>query len=169
MLSMRNKLQYLLSAIMMAALALASVGSAGASGNLIVNGGFELGLVGPGTYIASSANSNIWGAWTSSVGAGCTGETALLGMPFAGLPAYEGFEAMHLGYCRQPGAVSQSFATTIGQVYQVRLAAIGWNGEAGLGSIQVYNSSFTDLSATFSAPGGTCGYRVSSLSLPRVH
>jgi len=119
--------------------------------NLLNDGGFEVGLTnGPGTFKRLAA----YGEWTSSSGKCGRGSTAILGMPYFGLPALEGVEAMHLGDCFGPGAVSQSFDTTIGTQYDVSLSVIGWSGGGGRVRTTLSNPIATDLVADFVAPGG---------------
>jgi len=113
--------------------------------NILVDGGFELGQS-PGTFSQSAT----YGAWTPNV----VSHLALLGMPYVGMPALEGLNAMHIGNSRQAGSVSQTFATTIGEIYQVSLSGIGWVNESGSGTIRVFNGGATDLASTFSSPGG---------------
>ena len=115
--------------------------SSGAA-NLLLDGGFELGLTtGPGT----SAARGTYGAWTETAN-----QTYLLGMPYAGLPAFQGVEAIHIGDNYGHGAVSQTFATKIGTAYRVSLAVIGWGGNVGAVRATANGVTIGD----FAAPGG---------------
>lgn len=126
------------------------------------DGGFELGLTsGPGTFVH---NRPAYGEWTSS------GNPALLGMPFGGLPPYEGTEAMHVGNNFGSHAVTQQFETTTGQKYWVSLAVIGWGGGVGTVRTTVSNLFSTNLEADLAAPGGnewgTAVYEFTALASP---
>lgn len=136
-------------------LVLALLGAATAAAqqpNLLQDGGFELSVVlGPGQFQRASS----FGAWTSTPG--CSGQpgSALLGMPYAGLPPYEGTKAMHIGDCNGPGSVSQTFSTTVGARYRVALSVIGWQGGSGTVRATVIDPSGTQLVVgDFAAPGG---------------
>jgi hypothetical protein len=113
--------------------------------DLLTNGGFELGQS-PGTFSQGQAT---YGAWTA------IGNPALLGMPYAGLPVYQGTNAMHVGNSRLAGGVRQTVVTKPGVAYSLSLAVIGWNGEIGSVHVTAYDSLLqTNLSTDFAAPGG---------------
>jgi Immunoglobulin I-set domain len=119
--------------------------------NLLQDGGFELSVVlGPGQFQRASS----FGAWTSTPGCSGVPGSALLGMPYAGIPPYEGAKAMHIGDCSGPGSVSQTFSTTVGAQYRVSLAVIGWSGGAGTVRATVSDPSGTQLVGDFGNPGG---------------
>jgi len=116
----------------------------GQTANLLADGGFELGQT-PGT----SRQSATYGAWTAI---GSNGP-ALLGMPYAGRREYEGANALDLGHSNQAGLVRQSFPTTLGRRYLVSLWITGLGTNADSGTIRVYDSAQTNLSARFSSAG----------------
>ena len=119
--------------------------------NLLGAGGFELGLTGgPGGVSVQST----YGPWNRSALV-----TALLGMPYQGMPVYEGAEAMYVG---NGGAVSQSFPTVAGQKSWLSLAVIGYvNGSGSVRSTVSRSGGGTDLTADIFAPGDNAWRRVS--------
>ncbi|AOW77323.1 hypothetical protein A3Q34_10915 [Colwellia sp. PAMC 20917] len=112
--------------------------------NLIVDGGFEFGQA-TGTASTSSG----YGAWST-----ISGQTYLLGMPYAGMSTLEGLNAMHVGNGYGFGYVEQSFATNIGSLYELTYSMIGWSGGAGRVSAHLYNTGTTDLITGLSTGGG---------------
>lgn len=109
--------------------------------NLVLDGGFEFGQEADTFNQATS-----YGAWSSP-----SGTTALLGMPYAAVPPLEGGNAMYIGYAE---VIRQTFATEIGRQYQVGVSTNCLDGSASSGTLRIYNSSGTDLTASISCPGG---------------
>jgi hypothetical protein len=115
-----------------------------AHANLIVDGGFEFGQA-----AGTASTSSSYGAWST-----IAGQTYLLGMTYAGIPTIEGLNAMHVGNSYGPGYVEQSFATSIGTLYELTFSMIGWSGASGNVSAALYNSSNSDLNVNLSTAGG---------------
>ncbi|MGK0155829.1 MAG: hypothetical protein ACI9SE_002796, partial [Neolewinella sp.] len=114
--------------------------------NLLQDGGFENLGVAPGVASYQAA----YGAWNT-----VQGTVALLGMPYGGLPSYEGAAVMHVGDNFGTGFVEQTFATTIGSTYCLSFAVVDWNGGATSVQATISGTGGTDLSANCAAPGGS--------------
>ncbi|MEN8680355.1 MAG: DUF642 domain-containing protein [Akkermansiaceae bacterium] len=126
-------------------LTVAAMGPLMAQTNVLQDGGFEIGLTsGSDTFVTQAA----YGAWTVP-----EGQVSLIGMPFAGLPVFEGAEAVVL----ETGCVEQSFPTTIGTEYDLSLAVIGWAGQSGQVKVTISNANQTDLTVEYSAGNNTWG------------
>ena len=73
-------------------------------------------------------------------------------MPRTAFDALEGAESVHIGNSVLNGGVEQSFATDIGNQYQVRFWGINWSERGtGNGTVRVYNDSGDDLNEVWSA------------------
>ena len=144
---------------------LALVGSANA--DLLNYGGFETGETGGTTNVPYQLGENIPLGESSSwvvTEVGANGRPALIYNGYGGQTAYEGAEFLHIGDWAQEGGVAQSFATVIGETYDLSLAA--WNLPTGgtgylditVGDLVVddvacndYNAGYSLLSYSFTA------------------
>jgi hypothetical protein len=106
-----------------------------AAQNLLVNGGFEAPALNAGSYVTVDPNQEP-PAFGWIVASGNVDVARLPLFPFIQYPAYEGFQALDLNGT-ESGAVSQDFATVVGQPYALNLAYSDNPFESGVSSASI--------------------------------
>ena len=105
-----------------------------AQANLLMDGGFEVGLAPvPDTHLTVFPGEPL-GAWTV-IGR----PLPVIGVPRAAgsIPVLQGREALHIGESALMGGVTQSFPTEVGEGYELIFGAIGWSGLGALIHVEV--------------------------------
>lgn len=125
-----------------AVLAMAAFFSNANAASVLLNGGFEVPVLAPGTFQTISPGSEPADfAWT--VDSGTVDIGTLPVSPFIEYAAFEGQQGLDLNGTNR-GEVFQDFATTIGQAYRLRFAYSDNPFEAGTSSADVTVSNVAD-------------------------